>query len=64
MKAILVLTKDLRPELQIHSENDMEAIALRAWSDLYFKEYKDNPEAHLLIVNTVINNESTKTFTT
>ena len=51
MKAFLKLDEHLNITLEVHSENDVEAIALKHWSDLHMN---DNVAANLLIVNTVV----------
>lgn len=57
MKAKLVINEDMYT-LEIHSESDIEAIALDAWSNIYFKDVSflddSNHKASLLIVRTVV----------
>lgn len=40
---------DANLELKITAENDLEVIALRAWSDEYFKRNKKNIKASLVV---------------
>lgn len=58
MKAILSLQADEVIQLEIHSENDMETIALQAWSERYFNKASSDTDiskvmATLLIVRTL-----------
>lgn len=47
MKALLKLGKDLDMTLEVRAENDVEAIALKLWSELHTE---DKVAARLLVV--------------
>lgn len=48
---------DANLELKITAENDLEVIALRAWSDKYFKRNKKNIKASLVVALYAVDNE-------
>lgn len=51
MKTFLKLNEHFEITLEVHAENDVEAIALKHWSDL---NSEDQVAAKLLIVHTVV----------
>ncbi len=61
MKTFLKMIDFDKYQLEIHSENDVESIALKAWSDRYFdiNDIKDKGAILLIVHTTVKENEGT-----
>jgi hypothetical protein len=51
MKANLFVLDDGHLQLTIEAENHVEVIALKQWSDLYFKDLSEPSPASLLITS-------------